>query len=310
MVTTLPLGGSAFSEAFLVQDHPVQNDAQRPQANWNLFSPEYFHTMRIPLLEGRLPTDTDLSHSKDLMIIDEQIAHHYWPHESAIGKRMRFGSMLKPGPWAQVIGVVSDVKHHGLEAPDEPQIYELYPSLPSPYGNLVVRYRGNGASTAEYVRKAIGQLDRDVAIGRVQTMEEVLSESVAAPRFRTTILAGFGIFALILAGLGIYGAIAWAVASRSREIGIRMAVGASPRRMRYQVIASAAKLVAAGLGLGSFGAIAFLQALRSFVFATQPLDVSVLLASVALLAIIGVSSAIIPAARAAETDPALALRHE
>lgn len=309
LVTTLPLAGSAFSEAFLVQDHPVASDAQRPQANWNLVSPSYFQTFHIALIAGRFPTEDDLQRSKDIVVINRYIADQYWPHQNAIGKYVRFGSVNDSGHWSQVIGVVDDVKHHGLDSPAEPQIYELYPALPPPYGYFVLRTKAVAAGEASTARQAIRLLDRDVPVDKVTSMSSILSASVAAPRFRTELLASFGFFAVILSAFGLYGAIAYSVARRQREMGIRMAIGASPQAIRHSLLASAGKLVMAGLLLGFGGAIAFVTALRSFLFSVQPFDASALLTSLGLLAVVGIMAALIPAQRAAEIDPAAAL-HE
>jgi putative ABC transport system permease protein len=310
LVTALPLGGSAFSEAFLVQDRPVASDDQRAQANWNLVSPGYFKTMDIGLAAGRLPNEDDLKRSQDFVVINRAIADKYWPHETAVGRRVRYGSVHDVGAWKEVIGVVNDVQHSGLDAAEEPQIYELYPAMPPPFVYFVIRTRGDPAGLGKDARKVMGLLDREVPVDRVATMAEVLSGSIAAPRFRAAMLMASGGFAMMLFALGLYSAIAYSVAGRRREIGIRMALGASPRAIRNSVLAGAGRLLLWGLAAGSVGAVVFLRALRSFVFGVGSMDAWAMAGPVGLLVVVGLGAAMMPAVEAGEIDPVAAIREE
>jgi putative ABC transport system permease protein len=310
LVTALPLGGSALSEAFLVQDHAVASDEQRAQANWNLVSPGYFRVMGIGLVAGRMPNADDLKRSQDFVVINREIAEKYWPHESAVGRRVRFGSVHDGGAWKEVIGVVNDVRHAGLDAQEEAQIYQLYPAMPPPFGYFVVRTNGDPAVLGRDARKLIGLLEKEVPVDRVATMAEVVSGSIAAPRFRAEMLMAFGGFAMMLFALGLYSAIAYSVAGRRREIGMRMALGASPRVIRNSVLAGAGRLLVWGLAAGSVGAVVFLRALRSFVFGVGPMDGWAMAGPVGLLLAVGLGAAMMPAVEAGAMDPVVAIREQ
>lgn len=283
----------------------------RPQADWNLVSSDYFSSLGIALVAGRLPVSSDLQRSKDLVLINQKMAQHYWPHETAIGKHICIsGSIYKNGPWQEIIGVVKDVKDAGLSKPEEPQIYSLYPTLPPSYGYILLGTESAPLQAASAARGTIHQFDRDVPVDKVASMSEVLAQSVAAPRFRAILVGSFSFLALVLATLGIYGAVSYSVARRTREIGICMALGASPHSTFGAILASAGKLVIWGVLAGSIGAVAFMKALRTFLFSVRPLDGWVLMMACSILMAVGIVAALIPAHRAAEIDPAAALRHD
>lgn len=309
LVTTLPLGGSGFSEAFLLQDRPPATDAQRPIANWNVVSPAYFRTLEIPLLEGRLPEAADLTSGNRFVVVNRQLARSQWPGESAVGKRLRFGSVAADGPWQTVIAVVGDVRHGGLDDKDEPQVYQMYPSMPPPFAFLVVRAENPLALTGA-VRRAVNGVDRDIAVDKIATLEEVLARSVATPRFRASLLAAFGFLALLLASLGLYGAIAYSVEQRQREWGIRLALGATARRAASGVLWQASRLLLLGLGTGLLGAHAFMRSLRAMVFSPLPLDWPVLAVACLVLSAAGLLAVLRPAWVAAHIDPLVVLRQE
>lgn len=308
MVTTLPLTGSVLSEAFLVEDHPVHTDSRRPQADWNLISPNYFSAMSIGLAAGRLPLDSDLKRSADLAVVNRHLAHVYWPHGDAIGKRISFGSADQPEHWIEIIGVVDDIKQNELASPAEFQIYQLYPALSPPFASFVVRTDGDPVRVSHSLRMAIHSLDKSLPVKEIAPMSEILAGSIAAPRLRTVLLSGFGLVALLLASLGMYAAISHAVARRRHEVGIRMALGAEPDQIRRLILSSGMNLVCIGLLFGSFGSVIFMMSLRSFLFAVKPFDVVVLAASVSILFISGLAAAWIPAERARRVDPATVLR--
>ncbi|MGJ5813125.1 ADOP family duplicated permease [Paludibaculum fermentans] len=309
LVTALPLGGSGFSDAFILQDRPPATDAQRPTANWNVVSPAYFRTLEIPLLEGRLPEAADLAQGNQFVVVNRQLARSQWPGESAIGKRLRFGSVAGDGLWQTVLAVVGDVRHGGLDDKDEPQVYQMYPSMPPPFAFLVVRAEHPLTLTGA-VRRAVNGVDRDIAVDRIATFEEVLARSVATPRFRASLLAAFGVLALLLASLGLYGAIAYSVEQRRRELGIRLALGATSRRAASGVLWQAGRLLLLGLASGLLGAHAFMRSLRAMVFSPLPLDWPVLVVACVVLSAAGLLAVLRPAWVAAHIDPLVVLRQE
>jgi putative ABC transport system permease protein len=266
--------------------------------------------MRIGLLEGRDFSWTDNSGSQQVIIINQAMASAYWSNEDPLGKRIKLGALDSPAPWLTVAGIAEDV--HEFDPITEP-LPTLY--LPAAQGtgapqDWVVRTSGDPLSLAPVVRSAIWEIDEDLPVSRVESMESVRSAATAVQRFNFGLMGLFACLALVLATTGIYGVTAYSVSRRTHEIGIRMALGAEPRSVRALVLGQGARLAFAGVvtGLGaSFGLTRFMQNLLFGVTPTDPLTfagVSLVLMSVALLA------CYLPARRATKVDPLVALRNE
>ncbi len=298
----LPLQGQAWiSSAWLAGDQ--RPDFERASTNVRFVSGGYFQTMGIPLLAGRTFDDRD--ESRKVAVISQQLAHKLWPSQDAVGRQF-----LHEGDDAyEVIGVAGDV----LANADEGSVAMLYRSYRE-YSRrpmvVVARAAGDPFSIAESVRQAVRSIDADLPVSRMYTVREVLAESVSQRRFQALLASAFGICALLLAGLGIYGVVGYAVARRTKEMGIRMALGARPSDIYHTVLRRGMAPVAIGLIGGVAGACALGRLLRSLLYGTSPTDPLTITAVVAVVSLTATAACYLPARRAARVDPMAALRCE
>jgi len=307
--TALPLYGND-SGYFEVEGRPPQPNDARIDAERPKITPDYFRVMGIRLLRGRAFTWADDENSPEVAIVNEEMARRYWPGEDAIGKRVSVDFRDGRPVWCQIVGVVNDVKHDGLAASTRPQIF--VPTMQSTYHFtiLAIRAKGDPAALANAIRREVAALDRNQPVLDIGTMEKVISDSVADRRFQMTLLAIFATVALILAATGVYSVMATAVARRTHEMGIRLALGAPPRAVLKLVVGQGMELVLAGVGIGLAAAFGLTRLMKGLLFGVSALDpvtfvvVALLLAGVALIA------CYIPARRAMRVDPLTALRSE
>ena len=309
--TDLPLEGG-WNHVFTPEDYRATPGAGLNIAYHSIILGNYLQTMGIPLLRGRYFTEQDNLGSTPVLIINESLARRYWPHEDPIGKRLKWGPAASNDPWLTIVGVVSDVKQEALDAATIPHTYEPYgqhEGAPSSL-NLAIRAAGDPTSLPSVMRAAVWGLDRQLAVAQVRTMDQVISESNAPRRFNLFMLAAFAVLALVLAAIGIYGVIAYSVAQRTHEFGIRMALGAETGDVLKMVLIHGLWLALSGVALGSISALALTGFLSSLLYGVKPTDpltfvaVSLLLLAVALMAVY------IPARRATKVDPMVALRYE
>jgi len=273
-------------------------------------TPGYLETMEIPLRRGRLLDEHDITTAAPAALISESLARRKFPHQDPIGKRLHIGPTDKP--WYTIVGVVGNVKQSSLTAGDSDAVYIT--SAQSWFADdamsLVVRARGNPASLAPAIRAAIWSIDKGQPITRVATMDDLLAASAAQRRFALVLFEAFGVVALILAGCGIYGVLSGSVTERTREIGIRSALGASQRNIMALVIRRGLSLTALGVVIGLFGAAAASHAIVTLLFGISQLDPITYLAVIALLALVSGLACWMPAWRASRIDPAITLRPE
>jgi putative ABC transport system permease protein len=282
---------------------------QRPDVIYRAVGAGYFATMGIPIIRGRDFTDHDKGDTKYVVVIGEKTAQHFWPGQDPIGKRLKPGSTTSDATWREVIGVVKDVRQNDFVAQPKMQTYFSYRQLKDLAPNaLVIRTTIEPMSLATSVRNAIWAVDKDQPVADIDTMDHIVSEAVARQRFSMLLLGLFAGLALVLAAVGIYGVMSYSVAQRTREIGIRMALGAQRRDVLRMTVKQALKLVGLGLVIGLIAAFLVTRVMASLLFgitATDPLTfigISLIFFAVAILA------SYIPALRATKVDPLIALR--
>ncbi len=270
---------------------------------------DYFKAMRIPLLRGRIFTAEDRADDAvKKVIVNEAAVRTYWPNEDPIGKRitMPWGSDLK----GEIIGVVGDVRVLKLDVAARTQIYWYLPQFPTSFMTYTVRTTSDPMAIVSAVRGRVAEVDADLQIARLRPMDEVLGESVRQERFTTLLLGMFAGLALLLAGVGLYGVISYSVMQRSREMGIRMALGARPGDVSRLVVREGMVLALAGVGTGLVAAFGLARFLASLLFGISSRDLVTFASVAGLLAGVALLATWIPARRATRVDPMVALRYE
>ena len=311
-VSTLPLGGGYDQRNIFTQDHPVALDTDAPGVDSYFVSDGYFETMKIPLRRGRYFTAADITAGKDAQValVSESTARLMWPGSDAIGKQIKLGGRSEKKPWSTVIGIVGDVRQYGLDAGATADAYLPYTQNVDSSQYVVLR---SGLSTqilARAVEEQFAAVDKDAPVYGAQSMEEMISDSLGQRRFVASLVGGFGALALILATIGIYSVIAYGVAQRTSEFGIRLALGASPQNVMKMVLAGGAKLTLTGLAVGLALALLVTRLMSSLLYETSPLDPLTIFAVAALLLVVALGASWVPARRATRVDPMVALRYE
>jgi putative ABC transport system permease protein len=309
LATYLPLSGHWGTTHFAIEGQAPLARGDFLVANVRVVSPSYFQTMKIPLMEGRSFTAADREAAPQVVTINQTMARQFWPHENPIGRRLNLGDAANPDVW-QIVGVVGDVKHFGLEAEVRPEIYFSHLQVPGKWMSLMVRTATNPLNLVASIRNEVVAIDQAQPVFDVQTLELLVSQSMASRRFAMLLLGTFAIIGLLLGTVGIYGVISYAVSKRTHEIGVRMALGAQRGAVLRLVVKQGMVLTLIGLALGLAGSIALGRVLASQLYqvtASDPLiygSVSVLILGVALIA------CWLPARRATKVDPMEALRYE
>jgi putative ABC transport system permease protein len=311
LITPLPLGGVDANGTFAVEGRPVP-PGERQLVKLRVASAGYFRAMGLRLLRGRVLSEADGEGSPDVVVINDALAKRYFPNENPIGRRVSMSSEGK-GPWMPVIGVVGDVKSLSLADKSEPEMYRDYRQFFfAPFAaTIVARTTGeNPAAVSSALQRQIRTVNPEQAVSDVTAMDELVSHSVAQPRFYTLLLMAFAAIALILAAAGLYGVMSYSVSRRVREIGIRIALGASPGSILREVVGRAMILVCGGLVLGAAGAWALTRLLSAQLFAVSSTDPVTFSAVGLLLLAVACCAAYVPARRATRIDPNTALRCE
>jgi putative ABC transport system permease protein len=301
----LPLiANRAYTSRFNVPGSPLIDANALPAAQLRSVTPDFFRAMRIPLRSGRAFTPKD--YNAPVVIINETMARRFWPGRDAVGIQFITGPWGPKPEWSTIVGVVGDVKQFGLDS--EPTL-DMY--FAAPVANtVVVRAAGNLGALALMARREIRGIDGEVPVSDVRTMDEVLDESARSRRWTMALLAAFAGLALALAAVGIYGVMAWMVGQRTREIGIRMALGADAREVRGMVVGYALKLSSMGLAAGIAGAFALRRVMASLVFEAGSSGPATIAAVAALMLAVAAVASYVPARRASRVDPSTALRWE
>ncbi len=306
-VAHLPFHGNA-GRAFQIEGRPPADPGHVPGASYTVACPNYFRTMGIPVLKGREFTVQDTLSAPAVIVINEKMAHDFWPNEDPVGRAIRLGG--SNGPRLTVVGVVGDVHYLGLDAPVRRQFFRPYPQAGWPVMTIVARSIGTPGSYAEPVRKAIAGVLPDWPVSGIETMEDVVRNSTGSRRLPMLLLSVFSVLALVLAAVGIVGVVGHSVAQRTHEIGIRMALGAGTLDVLRLMVNSSMVWVLVGLLAGAAGSAGLTRLLTGMLYQVRPLDPVVLGGVSLLLALVALLASYIPARRAARIDPIVALRCE
>jgi len=306
---SLPLVRARNQVPFTIEGRPADSE-RTPVAEFASVSPDHFRALEIPLLSGRNFTDSDDDKGQQVVIVDEAFAHQYWPGDTPIGKRIKPGPAQSTQPWMNIIGVVGNVKSDSLESQEVPHIYLSTFQAPSYSSVIYARTARDPGTIGDAIRREVQAVDPDVPVYAVRSMDEVVARSMAERRFALEILGFFGVIALLLASIGIYGVMAYTFSQRTHEIGIRIALGAQRQHILRMALGEGMILVAFGLAAGLFGALLLTQFLRSMLYAVKPTDPVTFIAIAALLTSVALLACYIPAHRATRVDPLVALREE
>jgi len=305
----LPMSGNNWNPGLRVEDHPLPQGTSPPSVDWRVITPDYFTAMGIPLVRGRLFTAADDERAPGVALINESLANRFWPDEDPIGKRLRSG--FEQGKWVTVIGVVGGIKHHGLDNETVIEMYRPYDQAPFPASMTVMtRTTQDSATLAAAIRSAVWSVDRDVPVDSVQTMSQVVTQSLAPRRATMLLLVLLAAVALILGVVGIYGVMAYTVSQRTHEIGIRMALGARTSEVLRLVVAQGMTLTLAGVGAGLGAAWGLTRLMESMLYGVSATDGLTFAGVAALFCFIALLACYLPARRAAKVDPMIALRYE
>jgi predicted permease len=326
-VSQMPLTDSYTSGSVFFEDTSIPDIPRLPELgnlpymeiDQRAATPEYFQTMEIPLVRGRLLSEADDASAAFVAVVDTNFARRFWPHRDAIGQRVAVDTIpnVKPNAprWRTIVGVVGHVKHYSLDVEGREQIY--LPHRQPLFGvyvprdmTIAVRTSLDPASVTSAIREQVFAIDKDLPLYNIATMDQLVSNSVAQPRLNLSLLVAFAVLALALAAVGVYGVMAYAVTQRTQEFGIRMALGASPADVLKQVVLDGGRLAALGLALGLIAALALTRLMASLLYGVNPSDPVSLGVAAALLAVVALAACYIPARRATRVDPLVALRYE
>jgi putative ABC transport system permease protein len=286
--------------------------SQPPLVDRSIVSPEYFHVLGMTLLRGRLFVDQDLEDTPSIAVINQAAARTYWPNQDPVGKRVRSSdSVGRGGPgWTTIVGVIADARTESLADPGIPQIYLDIYQRPAKFLALYLRGKVDPAAIAAQVRTQVQSVDPNLPVFHAQTLDEVLSSSLSVRRFSMEMVALFAATALLLASLGIYGTISYVVNEQSREIAIRLALGAQRSDILRMVLRQGLTLAAVGAGVGLVGALIVSHLMAGLLYGVSPYDLSTFAGVTGVLTAVAIAASYVPALRAMRLDPITTLHSE
>lgn len=307
LVRGLPFSGNGGTEAIILPDREIPSKGYEPKVMFNTAMPNYFETIGIPFIKGRLFNNQDTLESPRVFVINQTMAQRFWPNQDALGKQIK---LAEDNTIGTVVGIVGDAKHYLIEEETKPQMYAAYSQQPGFFGTVVIRTTVEPLSLSEPVRQAVWKVDPDQPMWKFRTVDFLINYSIADRKFVLVLMGIFGGLALVLTVIGLYGVISYIVSQRTQEIGIRMALGAQIGDILRLVLKQGMTLVMIGVAIGLFAAWSSTRLLSSFLFqlsATDPLTFGMI---GLLLMIVGFIACYLPARRATKVDPLAALRYE
>jgi predicted permease len=319
-INHLPLAGDLWGLNFSIEGRPIPQRGQEPAATYRVVMPGYFETMRLPVIRGRTISPSDDARSRGVVVINQQAARVYWRGQNPIGRRISFESGPDSLPiWLTIVGVSADAKQGDWAASPQPEVYLSMlqardsPETASPrsaYLTLVVRLAGSPETAAKVIQKIVWSFDRNLPISEVMTMHQVVAQANAQSRFGMLLLSGFGSIALLLAAIGIYGVMNYSVSRRTREIGVRLSLGASPLEVLRMVLGQGMRQAVVGIVLGLLGSLWLSRLMRQMLYGVASNDPAAISIAVGILLLAAFVAMYVPARRAATVDPITALRSE
>jgi putative ABC transport system permease protein len=306
----LPILDTPVNLAFAISGNPPLPQGAADTADYVTASPQYFGVMGISVIRGRLFTADDTDSAPPVAVISQTLARRYFPHQDPLGRQLIFGFTPQGNVSRQIVGVVADIHDVSLAKDPGPMLYVPFAQAPLWGGEVVVRSKLGIAAVADAIRSATHNIDKDLPVTDIESLSGALNASVAEPRFRALLLGIFSSIALLLAAIGIYGVVSFSVSRRTREIGIRMALGATPASVRRLVIGESAKLLLLGLAVGIPAALVLTRFLSTLLFGVAPTDPLTFAVVALLLAFVTLAAAYLPARRGMRVDPMVALRCE
>jgi predicted permease len=308
--TARPLSGAERNDPFSIEGRSL--DLDNPSfAGWQMAGANYFGTLGIPLVAGRDLTWQDMEQTAPVVaVINETMAHRYWPNENPIGRRLTVGLPRADNPWATIVGVARDLPHRAIDSEPKPDWYLSRLPGPQPNQILFVRTAANPSALAAPIRKVVADVDRNQPVANIKTMSDVVSDTIAPRKFNLVLFVLFAVIAMVLAGLGIYGVIAYTVAERTHEVGIRMALGAQKSDVLGLIIKTGVMLTLIGVALGLALALALTHLMTTLLFGIAPNDATTFAVVSAFLILVALLACYVPARRATKVDPLVALRYE
>jgi putative ABC transport system permease protein len=310
LAVPLPLADGFVNLKFEIADHAPLPAGMPSTADYVSVSPEYFRVMAIPLLRGRTFSQSDSDRTPAVTLISDSFARMYFRDEDPIGKKLTFGFPPDPGTAREIVGVVGNVRDAGLTQDPGPMMYVPFTQAPFWGGELVVKSSLPPANVVGTIRQVVSSIDKNLPVTDVATMPGVVSASLSQPRFRTWLLGGFGVVALLLAAAGVFGVVSYSVASRTREFGVRAALGASPLSIGRMILIEGLRLCSLGLAAGLLSALGLARFLKSQLYGVGAYDPATLVLSTVVLLIVALLACYLPARRAMRVDPMVALRYE
>ena len=308
VVTTLPLSGANnINTSFVIEGAPAAGAGEDLTADYRVASPDYFRTVGVPVQRGAVFTPQDTAQSPPKVVVNETMARRYFASQDPVGSRITVDVPPKPVTF-EIVGVVGDVKHVGLDSDAKPEIYVSYQQQPWPAMTLVVKTAGDPLKMAPAVRAKVLEVDKDQPVFNVRSMDQVVAESVAQPRLTMFVLGVFAAVALLLAGMGVYGVMAYSVTQRTHEMGLRMALGANQGHVLMLIIKQGMALTLVGVGIGLVAAVAATRLLSSLLYGVSATDPVTFAGVSAVLSLVALLACYFPARRAMRVDPIIALR--